>query len=358
MSDRSTADLAEAVLDGLSTGVLLVDAEGEITYLNSAAESLIGLSSKQAQGRNLQVLLKVGGGEIVGVLERCAESEQPYTRRELSVQPLHNDNGPIIVDCAVSPLERGPQLVVELRDATQRVRISEENRLLSQHGGSRTMIRQLAHEIKNPLGGLRGAAQLLERRLGDVELEEFTSIIIKEADRLVALVDGLLGPGTPPRKVDFNIHELLHHVHQLMSVDASEGVSFRRDYDPSLPPIALDWDQMIQALLNLVRNATQSVGESGTITFRTRALTHYTIGKTLHRLVASVEVEDDGPGVPEELKETLFYPLVTGRDRGTGLGLALAQELVHRHAGLIEYESTPERTVFRVLLPMNGGQVG
>ena len=358
MTDRPGAGLLEAVLDGLSTGVLLVQRAGEIVYLNPAAEGLIGVSSKLARGRNLTELLKVGGGEIVGVLERCAGSEQPYTRRELHIQPLHSENGPIIVDCAITPLERGPELVVELRDATRRVRITEENRLMSQHGGSRTMIRQLAHEIKNPLGGLRGAAQLLERRLGAPELQEFTGIIIKEADRLVALVDELLGPGTPPRKVDVNIHELLHHVHQLMSVDAPDGVSFAHDYDPSLPPIALDWDQMVQALLNLVRNATQSVGDAGTITYRTRALTHYTIGKTLHRLVASVEVEDDGPGVPEELRDTLFYPLVTGREQGTGLGLALAQELVHRHGGLIEYESTPERTVFRVLLPMNGGPGG
>lgn len=355
MPDRPTA---ETVLEGLSTGVLLVDPAGEIAYLNSAAEGLIGLSAKQAQGRKIEELLKAGGGEIAGVLERCAETEQPYTRRELNIQPLHNDHGPLIVDCAITPLEQSSQLVIELRDATRRVRISKENRLLTQHGGNRTMIRQLAHEIRNPLGGLRGAAQLLERRLGDAELKEFTSIIIKEADRLVVLVDELLGPGTPPRKTEVNIHELLHHVHQLMSVDAPEQVVFQRDYDPSLPPIALDWDQVVQALLNLVRNALQSLGESGAITFRTRALTHYTIGKTLHRLVASVEVEDDGPGVSEELRETLFYPLVTGREQGTGLGLSLAQELVHRHGGLIEFESTPERTVFQVLLPMGGGPDG
>ena len=358
MSDRLPAGFSEAVLEGLSTGVLLVEPSGEIVYLNPAAEGLIGLSVKQAQGRSLGELMGAPPGDIEGVLERCAEAEQPYTRRELPIRPPHNDSGPLIVDCAITPVERGPQLVVELRDATRRVRISEENRLLTQHGGSRTMIRQLAHEVKNPLGGLRGAAQLLERRLDDAELKEFTGIIIKEADRLVTLVDDLLGPGTPPRKTDVNIHELLHHVHQLMSVDAPGAVVFRHDYDPSLPPIRLDWDQLVQALLNLVRNAIQALEDQGTIVFRTRALTHYTIGKSLHRLVACIDVEDDGPGVSEDLKDTLFYPLVTGRDHGTGLGLALAQELVNRHGGLIEFDSNPGRTVFRVLLPMNEARDG
>lgn len=354
MADEAAAAVATLVLEGLSAGVLLVDARGEISYLNHAAEDLLGLSLKHARGRLLRELLKDGAEELHTIVQRCAEAEQPYTRRELTIRSAHNGGEPLIVDCAINPLDHAPGdlLVVEIRDATRRVRILRENSLLTQHGGSRIMIRQLAHEVKNPLGGLRGAAQLLERKLAEPELKEFTDIIIKEADRLVKLVDNLLGPGTPPRKSSINIHELLHHVRRLVQADAPRGVNFKLDYDPSLPRLDLDRDQIIQAMLNLVRNAAQSVGESGTITFRTRALTHYTIGKRLHRLVASIEIEDDGPGVPEDLRETLFYPFVTGRQDGTGLGLALAQELVNRHDGLIEYHGEAGRTVFQILLPM------
>jgi two-component system, NtrC family, nitrogen regulation sensor histidine kinase GlnL len=218
------------------------------------------------------------------------------------------------------------------------------------------MIRQLAHEIKNPLGGLRGAAQLLERQLSDATMREYTSVIISEADRLKTLVDTLLGPGHAPRKQSINVHELLQHVWQLLKLEASAGIKIERDYDPSLPSIEVDRDQIIQAMLNLGRNSLQAIGTheghvTGRIVLRTRALTHVNIGKRRHRLVASVQIEDDGPGVPEQLRDTLFYPLVTGRADGTGLGLAVAQDLVSRHAGLIEFDSRPGRTVFTILLP-------
>jgi two-component system nitrogen regulation sensor histidine kinase GlnL len=222
--------------------------------------------------------------------------------------------------------------------------------LINQVGGSRLMIKQLAHEIKNPLGGLRGAAQLLERQLNDASMREYTSIIISEADRLKVLVDSLLGPGHTPHKERINVHELIQHVRQLLSADAPD-VDITRDYDPSLPLLELDRNQIIQALLNLGRNAMQAMQKSGRLILRTRALTSVSIGTRRHRLVASIQFEDNGPGVPAHLQDTLFYPFVTGRTEGTGLGLAIAQDLVSRHGGLIEFESRPGRTVFTLLIP-------
>jgi len=260
-----------------------------------------------------------------------------------------------LVDCVLTPLvhDGAPgSVLVEIADTTHQARISRENALLAQLGGSRLMARQLAHEIKNPLGGLRGAAQLLERELPDESLREYTRVIIGEADRLRALVDGLLGPARALQREALNVHELLDHVYRLVRAEAPEAVSITRDYDPSLPPLQLDRDQMIQAMLNLARNAVQALGRHGQLTIRTRAITGATIGEKRHRVVASVQFEDNGPGVPAELGETIFYPLVTAQPGGTGLGLAVAQDIATRHGGLVEFESRPGHTVFSLLLPI------
>ena len=214
------------------------------------------------------------------------------------------------------------------------------------------MIRQLAHEIKNPLGGIRGAAQLLEKQLNDNELCEYTDVVISETDRLAALVDTLLGPGGPPNKQPLNVHELLEYVVRLIEAEDQKKLNFVRDYDPGLPLIDLDHDQMVQALLNLMRNAVAALEGQGTITLKSRAVTNFTIGDTRHRVIASIEIEDDGPGIPPELQDSVFYPLVTSRPEGTGLGLPGAQELLSRHGGLIEFESKPGRTVFFVRIPL------
>jgi two-component system, NtrC family, nitrogen regulation sensor histidine kinase GlnL len=260
-----------------------------------------------------------------------------------------------VLDVTITPLEgqiTGTHLLLELTDDTQRNRISRENDLLARLDSSRMMIRQLAHEIKNPLGGLRGAAQLLEKELSSATLQEYTTVIISEADRLAALVDSMAGPQRPPLKDMVNVHELCEHVYHLLRGEARSTVLIERDYDPSLPSAMLDRNQVIQALLNVARNAMQALGERGRITLRTRALSNVSIGSVRHRLVASVQVEDNGPGVPPELRASLFYPLVTGRANGTGLGLAVAQDLITRHGGLVEFESEPGRTIFTLLLPL------
>jgi two-component system nitrogen regulation sensor histidine kinase GlnL len=261
-----------------------------------------------------------------------------------------------LVDCRVSNLtveDGSAALLVEMTDVTRRSRINRENALIIQHGAGRQMIRQLAHEIKNPLGGLRGAAQLLDRQLDSDELHEYTGVIISETDRLVHLVDTLLGPGGPPNKQPVNIHELLEYVVRLIESEAGNMLRIHRDYDPGLPLLDLDRDQIVQALLNVVRNAATALYGHGRITLRTRAIMNFTIGDTRHRVIASIEIEDDGPGIPRDRQDSVFYPLVTSRPDGTGLGLPAAQELLSRHGGLIEFESRPGRTVFFMRVPLS-----
>jgi two-component system nitrogen regulation sensor histidine kinase GlnL len=288
------------------------------------------------------------------MLSRALDTGQTYAA-ELRLGPTEVHAEDRVVDCRVSSLEHADltaSLLVEMLDVTRRMRISRENALLIQHGAGRQMIRQLAHEIKNPLGGIRGAAQLLGKQLHNEELEEYTSVIISEADRLAALVDTLLGPGGPPNKQATNVHELLEYVIRLIQAESGGEIDIRRDYDAGLPSMDLDRDQLVQALLNLVRNAVVALGGQGRITLRSRAIMNFTIGDTRHKAVASLEVEDDGPGIPPDLQDSVFYPMVTSRPDGTGLGLPVAQELISRHHGLIEFESRPGRTVFFVRIPL------
>lgn len=354
----ASADVAN-VLDGLATCVLWLDADGAILHLNEPAEDLLTVSRNQAAGRTVRDLLK-GNVELEAVISRARAAAAQYSRRELPFE-AGPAAPPRFVNLTVTPFD-APGFpggaIVEIADVTQHQRILRENALLTQLGGSRAMVRQLAHEIKNPLGGLRGAAQLLERQLKDPMLHEYTAVIIAEADRLASLVDSLLGPAQPPHKEPVNIHELVQHVGHLLAAEAPNGVAIERDYDPSLPRLRLDRNQIIQALLNLGRNAIQAVGASGRIVLRTRALTNASIGSRRYRVVASIQVEDDGPGVPAELQDTVFYPLITGRQGGTGLGLAVAQDLIGRHDGLIEFDSRPGHTVFTILLPFDNHELG
>ena len=340
------------MLEHLNTAVIIVNQSLLIEDMNSAAENLLGISHDRAHGESLLQLL---GDDIEfrDILIRTLDSGVTYANEmRLARTEVHPEERRI--DCRVSLLREPPEntrLLVEMNDVTRRSRISRENALLIQHGAGRQMIRQLAHEIKNPLGGLRGAAQLLDRQLESEELREYTSVIISEADRLANLVDTLLGPGGPPNKQAINVHELLEYVVRLME-PGRERIHIKRDYDPGLPLFYLDRDQMVQAFLNLLQNASTALDGQGEITLRTRAIMNFTIGDIRHRAVASIEIEDDGPGIPQDLQDSIFYPLVTSRPDGTGLGLPVAQELISRHGGLIEFESRPGRTVFFVRIPL------
>ena len=345
------ADAAAGVLlEALSTALVTVDAGGAVEYLNAAAQNMLAASVNQARGRRLAELIR-DAAPVEALIARARGGREPIAQREFRLLPSTRGDTQFVVDCTASPLE-GERVLLEFADTTRQQRINRDSALLAQQGGNRQMLRQLAHEIRNPLGGLRGAAQLLERELPAEALKEYTQLIIREADRLRKLVDDLLGPGGPPHKVSVNPHELLQRVYQLLRGEAPAGVVIARDYDPSLPAVSVDRDQLIQAMLNIGRNAVQALGSAGHMTLRTRALVNATIGPRRHRLVASLQFEDDGPGVPPALADTIFYPLVTSRPGGTGLGLAVAQDLVTRHSGLIEFESRPGQTVFTVLLPL------
>ena len=359
-----TGDGAErriSVFESLSTGVILVDQHLLIDDLNASAESLLGISKARA---SRQPLLPLFGddAEFRNMLYSALDSGQTYAK-EVRLPPSETEKRERVVDCRVSTLQANNTtegqtiLLVEIIDVTRRSRISRENALLSQHDAGRQMIRQLAHEIKNPLGGLRGAAQLLERQLEDEEQREYTAVIISEADRLAALVDTLLGPVGPTRKSLQNVHELLEYVVRLVDVGASGSLRFVRDYDAGLPDVALDRDQILQAILNVMQNAAVALNGQGAITLRTRAIMNFTIGEVRHPVVVSIEIEDDGPGIPQALQESIFYPLVTGRVDGTGLGLPVAQELISRHGGLIEFTSRPGHTVFQLQIPLHTDEI-
>ena len=265
------------------------------------------------------------------------------------------DGKSVLADVTVSPLTE-PQLedglLLELAHTERHRRIAREEHLLAQQQLTRTVVRGLAHEIKNPLGGLRGAAQLLARELNDESLKEYTEVIIGEADRLQKLLDRLQGPGGVPHNCWINIHQVLERVRTLVQAEASNGPELIADYDPSIPEIHADADQLIQAVLNIVRNATQALDGHGRIILRSRTERKFTIGHQRHKLVARIDIIDNGPGVPPELLDKIFYPMVTSHAQGTGLGLSIAQSLVNQHGGLIECSSQPGETIFTILLPL------
>jgi len=344
----------QQILEALNTAVLTFDRELTLTSMNPAAEALFEISSRQALGQPLERLLP-GATDFAGSLRETLASNHPFTTRNLSmVLPLARR---VTVDCTVTPVTEPVEgLVVELNRVDRRLRLTEEERMLGQHAANRAVLRGLAHEIKNPLGGLRGAAQLLERELeGRSDQKEYTRIIIHEADRLRNLVDRMMGSHQPLQRQHLNVHEILEHVARLVSVEFPPTITISRDYDPSVPEIVGDPEQLTQAFLNLVRNAAQAVGEKGSICLRTRVERKFTIGKAHHRLVLRVDVMDNGPGISEELAERIFFPMVSGRAGGSGLGLSIAQDIVQNHGGLIACESQPQQTVFSVYLPASNG---
>jgi two-component system nitrogen regulation sensor histidine kinase GlnL len=342
---------ADAVLDALTMAVICLDHRLRVTALNSACESLFGVSHRHA----LNLPLNEGVPHFSPHLNRLSDALSAGTGfidRELSLQKF--GDAAITVDCTVTPMMVAgkPGLLIEVLPLDRQLRISRDELLLAQHQASRELIRGLAHEIKNPLGGIRGSAQLLEREFPDSAHREYTQVIIREVDRLQNLVNRMLGPNRLPQKAPLNIHEVLEHVRQLVQAEAPPDIVFLRDYDPSIPDIIADREQLIQALLNVVRNALQAVGSDGNIVLRTRTKRQVTIGGTRHRLVIQIDIEDDGAGIPATLIEKIFYPMITTRAEGTGLGLPIAQYLIHSHGGLIECRSRPGCTVFTFYLPL------
>jgi len=343
-----------AGLDLLATAVVVLDDEFVVRYANPAAENLLTAGARSLIGQPFLGFF-AERAELERSLEDARVIHWDYSARNVTY--VRTGREPVPLSCTVTRIDSfGMALLAELRPISEQLRIEREARIESEQQANRELIRNLAHEIKNPLGGLRGSAQLLERELEQSalgrsrvgELREYTQVIIKEADRLQTLMDRMLTPHRAPRLEPLGLHEVLERVRSL--VRAEFGIEIVRDYDPSLPDIMGDREQLIQAVLNIARNAAQVGSEK--VVFRTRAIRQITILKKRYKLALELQVIDDGPGVPEEIQDRIFNPLVSGREGGTGLGLSLAQTFVHYHHGVVEFESRPGRTIFRILLPI------
>jgi len=339
------------ITDNLSTSVLVLNSSLVIEYMNSAAEVLLAASLRQNKGQPIKELLPAEPA-FIEKIRQVVKDGQGFTQHELAL--ILTEDKRITVDCTVNIDDSQPDLhlLIEMKQVDRHLRISREERLLAQNVATRALVRGFAHEVKNPLGGLRGAAQLLEAELPSKDLKEYTQIIIGEADRLQNLVDGMLGPNSLPNVTKLNIHEVIERVRSLVLAEVPDGVKIVRNYDVSIPEFMADKDQLIQSVLNIVQNAIQATQEKGTIELKTRIERQLTIGNIRHRHVLRLDITDDGVGIPEEMQQRIFYPMVTSRAEGTGVGLSIAQSLVNRHGGLIECSTQSGKTCFTILLPL------
>lgn len=354
-------------LDLLATAVMVVDRSGVIRYMNPSAENLFETSSTQASGLVLDQFFS-DPAVLVDAIRYARAENCSYFEHDI---PLSVDGrGKLHLSCMVTPIDTGggqgdDGALLEFRHIDQQLKVAREERMLDQTQANRELVRNLAHEIKNPLGGIRGAAQLLDHELDRPALHEYTQVIMKEADRLQALMDRLLSPTRLPQPTLVNIHEVLERVRTIIMAEFPQGIVVLRDYDTSLPPVKGDREQLIQAFLNIARNAAQAHHSGGTshavrpeIRMRTRVARQITLLRRLHRLAIEIQIMDNGPGVPEGIRERIFYPLVSGRDGGSGLGLTLVQNFVAQHHGAITFDSVPGNTCFSVLLPVAEVQIG
>lgn len=345
------------ILDNLKTAILLLDPNLSITYLNSAAEILMETSGSRVLGETITSLFTEDSDDQNSLMDTINDLSA-FTKREAQLTlPSHQT---ITVDCAVTPIIKGDEtisLIMELQPLDRLIRISREEGILSSQQHAQALIRGLAHEIKNPLGGLRGAAQLLARELPSVALKEYTDVIIEEADRLSNLLDRMLGSNSLLDFQSVNIHEVLERVRSLINAETNGSIKVVIDYDPSIPELSADKERLIQATLNIARNAMQALQSSKdtndpTITLKTRTRRQFTIGNKRHKLVCHVTISDNGPGIPKELIDTIFLPMISGRAKGTGLGLSISQSMINHHQGLIECTSEPGCTTFDLFIPL------
>ena len=340
-----------AGLDQLTTGVLVFSFAGTITYVNPSAETLLGVSGVLLVGEPINQVFE-RSLELLSAIQTAQLTRETVVEYELDV--IVNAHPPLRLSCTITPYE-APQegIFMELRSVDPHLRIARLEQTRLQQEANRELLRNLAHEIKNPLGGIRGAAQLLEHELPRESLREYTQVIIKESDRLQSLMERLLTPHRTPRFSAVNIHEVLERVRSLILAETPTGMSLQRDYDTSLPELRADSEQLIQAVLNVARNAVQAMHSQGKIIFRTRVARQSTLESRRHQLGLKAEIIDNGPGIPGDIRDQIFYPLVSGREGGCGLGLAVAQTLIAQNHGTIDCESQPGCTVFSIFLPIS-----
>ena len=345
-------DIAPSAFSGLellSSAVVLVDDQLVVRYLNPSAENLFATSSRKIVGYSLRRLLGDPAG-LESALNNVLRDNWSYTGHNLKV--LRAGMETLHLDCTVTPVEVvDARLLLEFRPMDAQLKVAREEQLAHQQQANRELVRNLAHEIKNPLGGIRGSAQLLERELDDPQLREYTQVIIAEADRLQELMSRLLTSHRMMQPTQLNLHDVIERVRRLILAEFP-SIEVRRDYDTSLPSVTGDREQLIQAILNVARNAAQAMQGCGEIVMRTRAARQVTLAKRRFKLAVQLQVIDNGPGIPDDIRDRIFYPLVSGRENGSGLGLSLAQSFIEQHQGAIEVESRPGRTCFTLFIPI------
>lgn len=350
--------LHKRLLDNLTTGVMVFDQELRLRYINLAAESLLEISGRQFGNCAISQIFVDADKDIEAIINALAR-EHSFTKRKTELRVAHGKK--LLVDYTITPFPESGELrgLMEIQAMSYADRISREENLIATHETTRELVRGLAHEIKNPLGGIRGAAQLLASELPDASLADYTSVIIEEADRLHKLVDQLMGSRKLPEVTSLNIHQVLERVRNLIEAEVgNRRIEVHRNYDPSIPSVSGDFELLIQAVLNIVRNAVQALDSpnvnhgDGRIELKTRVLRNITIGSRHHRLTVRVDIIDNGPGIPEDMRETIFYPMISGRPEGSGLGLSIAHSVIHQHHGIIECNSRPDRTCFSIYLPI------
>jgi two-component system, NtrC family, nitrogen regulation sensor histidine kinase GlnL len=338
-------------LEHLATAILLLDEESRIAYLNPAAENLFGLSHTNLLGHPLQYAF-AHADQLFSTIQSALNRRASHIEHDLLLG-THAHSNKLHLSCTATPLSLAPYaLLLEFHTIDRPLKLAREAQMQDQTQANRLLLRNLAHEIKNPLGGIRGAAQLLEQELDRPALREYTQVVIQEADRLRSLMEKLLTPQHAPQFSALNIHEVLERVRSLVRAELPEGLHIQRDYDLSLPELHGDKEQLIQVVLNIVRNAAQAMQGEGEIVLRTRIARQITLQKKRHKLAVMLQIIDNGPGIPAHLRDKIFYPLVSGRADGHGLGLTLAQDFISQHQGSIEFDSEPGRTCFTVLLPL------
>lgn len=343
-------------LEHLATSVILLNASRQVIYMNPSAEALFELSATQTANNHLsEVFLSC---ELLdSAIDHATKNNSPFREHEFVITTVRQQSSTIT--CTVTPMDmHEAKVLLEFQQMDQQLRIAKEERMLIQQQANSELLRNLAHEIRNPLGGLRGAAQLLEHELPNQGLREYTQVIIKEADRLQSLMDRLLVPHRVPQYEATNIHEVLERVRSLLLAESPNNIKVQRDYDTSLPDLIGDREKLIQAVLNIARNAVQALLSNNTpdakVTLRTRAERQVTLSRKRYRVAIKLEIIDNGPGIPSNMLDKIFYPLVTGREDegGAGLGLALAQTFITQHHGMIDCKSEPGNTCFTILLPI------
>lgn len=342
----------DKILDSLNSAILCLDRQLRVCYVNSTAEALFGVSSSAMLGKEFdQLFSQVEHNTITSNLSDF----RPQALTEHEAQLRLSNGQSIVADYSIYPLDDTQAdgiILVEIRPVDRQLQIAREEISQMHNQASQQLARGMAHEIQNPLGGIRGAAQLLEKEITQESMKDYTDVIIGEVDRLQALVKNMLGPGAKTDKKPVNILGILEHVRRLLVAAEPDSFAIHRDYDPSIPELLGDRDQLIQAFLNIAQNAVQALGNQGEITFKTRVARQFTIGRTSHPLVIQVDIVDNGKGISSDLGNTIFLPMVTDKAQGSGLGLPIAREIISRHGGLIRAENLASGTSFSIFLPM------